>query len=233
MKKLAELEEMVRSTLATKWQRREGKVVPASADIRLGNDAVELDAVVLYADLADSTGLVTGFKDWFAAEVYKSYLACASELIKGNGGTITAYDGDRVMGVFIGSAKNTSATRCALQISYVVSNVINAQIQSTYKNTAYEVRQTVGIDASKVFVAKAGIHGVNDLVWIGRSPNYAAKLCALRDGGYKTQITEEVYDALRDELKFSSPERRSIWTKFIWAEKGIPVYGSSWWIKPD
>src|SRR5436305_868835 len=83
-------------------------------------EAVELDATVLYADLADSTGLVQGYKDWFAAEVYKTYLMAASELIKNNDGTITAFDGDRVMGVFIGGSKNSSAARCALQINHFV-----------------------------------------------------------------------------------------------------------------
>ena len=45
-----------------------------------------------------------------AAEVYKSYMACAVRIIKDEDGSITAYDGDRVMGIFIGNVKNTTAT---------------------------------------------------------------------------------------------------------------------------
>jgi class 3 adenylate cyclase len=61
--------------------------------LRLGNDAIKLDAVVLYADMADSTALVDTNKAAFAAEVYKSYLTCAAKIIKKQDGAVTAYDG--------------------------------------------------------------------------------------------------------------------------------------------
>ena len=85
MKKLFELQKAIDDILSTKWQRRNGTVVPEAEDVGLGNDAVELEGTVLYADLVDSTGLVQGYKDWFAAEVYKMYLMCASELIRTKG----------------------------------------------------------------------------------------------------------------------------------------------------
>ena len=105
MKKLSELQDAIDEILSNKWERREGTIVPEAEDVGLGNDAVELVGTVLYADLVDSTGLVQGYRDWFAAEVYKMYLMCTSELIKNNGGTVTAFDGDRVMGVFIGGSE--------------------------------------------------------------------------------------------------------------------------------
>ena len=77
-----DLQSEVTSIFATEWSRRKGQVVPAAESVRLGNDAIEFaEAVVLYADLADSTQLVQGYKDWFAAEVYKTYLRCASRII--------------------------------------------------------------------------------------------------------------------------------------------------------
>jgi hypothetical protein len=87
------------------WEERKGIKIPNSEDVQLGNHAVNLDGTVLYADLVDSTGLVRGYKNWFAAEIYKMYLMVASELIRNNGGYITAFDGDRVMAVFIGRFK--------------------------------------------------------------------------------------------------------------------------------
>jgi class 3 adenylate cyclase len=89
------------------WTNREGQVVPEAKHLRLGNDAVNLAGTVLYADMSDSTKLVDGHKPHFAAEVYKAYLACAAKVIKSENGTITAYDGDRIMAVFIGKSKNT------------------------------------------------------------------------------------------------------------------------------
>ena len=70
-----DLRSEVRTILKEQWTVRDGKVVPESDDLNLGNDAVKLEGTVLYADLDDSTKLVDTKKPWFAAEVYKSYLA--------------------------------------------------------------------------------------------------------------------------------------------------------------
>ena len=78
------------------WSTRKGNVVPESKDIGLGNEAVELDGTVLYADLTDSTDLVKNHKPHFAAEIYKAYLHCAAKIVRAEGGSITAYDGDRI-----------------------------------------------------------------------------------------------------------------------------------------
>src|SRR5437762_1775811 len=86
----------------TRWSTRRGNVVPESEHLRLTNDAVILDATVLYADLADSTGLVGAYTAEFAAEVYKCYLHCAAKVVTSEGGVITAYDGDRLMAVYLG-----------------------------------------------------------------------------------------------------------------------------------
>jgi len=58
--------------------------------LRLRNDAVEPEAPVLYADLADSTKPVDGHIASFAAEGYKTFLHCAAKIIRQEGGTITA-----------------------------------------------------------------------------------------------------------------------------------------------
>ncbi len=45
----------------------------------------------------------------YSAEVYKTFLHCAAKIVRSHDGTITAYDGDRIMAVYIGGSKNTSA----------------------------------------------------------------------------------------------------------------------------
>jgi len=233
MSTLDDIQKEVTDILKTDWTRRDGQVVPNTDDVQLGNDAVCLKGTVLYADLADSTGLVKGYKDWFAAAVYKTYLVSACRLIRLNGGEITAFDGDRVMAVFIGDSKNSAAAKTALMINYVVQNIINKAIKEQYPNTGYQIQQSVGIDTSDLFVARAGIRGSNDLVWIGRSANYAAKLCSLREANYTSYITEEVFNFLNDQSKYGGEPKKSMWEKVMWNEQGIPVYRSSWWWKPD
>src|SRR5712691_2178047 len=92
-----DMESEVKEIFKSTWTEREGEVVPEPEDLSLGNDAVKLKATVLYADMSDSTDLVDDHKHPFAAEVYKTYLRCAARIIKDEKGTITAYDGDRIM----------------------------------------------------------------------------------------------------------------------------------------
>jgi class 3 adenylate cyclase len=233
MKPLAELQKAIDKILESKWDRRDGQCVPDPEDLKHANDAVDLEATVLYADIADSTGLVQGYKDWFAAEIYKSYLLVASELIKNNGGTITAFDGDRVMGIFLGSQKNTAATKCALQINYMVSKEITPRVIAGYPDTSFRLNHAVGIDTSKIMATRTGVWGSNDVVWVGRAANYAAKLCTIREGNHKTFISSEVYSRLLDTSKYGGDPKANMWTKFTWEEFGTIAYKSSWRWKPS
>jgi len=195
-----ELKTYVQGVLDEQWERRQGQKVPDPEDLPLKNLAVELDATVLYADLAASTRMTKDYKDWFAAEVYKSYLYCAAKIIRAQGGNITAYDGDRIMGVFIGSSKNTDAAKCGLQINYAAQKIVMAKIQTKYPNNTYALKQRVGIDTSKLFIARTGIRGSNDLVWVGNASNNAAKMAAL-DPRYPTYISADVYNMLNESSK--------------------------------
>ena len=224
----ADLENEVKEIFDSPWEERDGQVVPDPEDLKLGNDAVKLQATVLYADMADSTVLVEKHTAKFAAEVYKAYLHCAAKIIKNEGGVITAYDGDRVMAVFISGAKNTAAARTALKINYAVQKIINPLLTSEYPKKNYQLQQVVGIDTSELLVARIGVRNDNDLVWVGRAANYAAKLCAM-NGKYCTYITRSVYSALLDDAKHDGPDKKPMWEKVEWDYRtDITVYGSTW-----
>ena len=223
-----DLENEVAEMFKESWEERDGTVVPSEDSVKLGNDAVKVEATVLYADMADSTKLVDGYKPYFAAEIYKTFLHCAAKIIRSESGVITAYDGDRVMVVFIGNSKNTSAVRTALKINYAVHNIINPARQAQYPKNTYTVKQIIGIDTSKLFVARTGVRGANDLVWVGRAANYAAKLAALPDT-HSTYITKEVYDAMNAAVVTSS-DGRAMWEAVEWDTFGDrTIYRSTWW----
>ena len=222
-----DLNSEVRKILSEDWTTREGRDVPDPEDLRLGNDAMLLDGTVLYADLSGSTSLVDEEEAWFAAEVYKCFLTCAARIIRSEGGEITAYDGDRIMAVYIGRSKNTCAARTALKINYTVEKIINPAIRDCYPNETYEVRHVVGIDTSQLFVARIGVRGDNDLVWVGRAANYAAKQS---DGsGTPSKITAEVYSRLDDSVKYGD-NGEDMWTPTSAPELGNKrIYTSSWY----
>jgi class 3 adenylate cyclase len=107
------------------------------------------------------------------------------------------------MAVYLGDSKNTAAVRTALKINYAVREIITPAMKAQYQNKAYIPTQVIAIDTSKLFVAKTGGRGANDLVWVGRAANYAAKLTTLPHS-YPTYITESVYNPMNQEVKTSN-----------------------------
>ena len=219
--------------LKSKWDLRTTQSVPEPEAVILGNGAMEFDGTVLYADLADSTKMVNEHPPLFCAEIFKVYLKSACRIIRANKGSITAFDGDRVMAVFIGNNAATDAVKSALQINYVVMDIINPQVRSVYPERRFELRHGVGIDSSKLIAVRTGIRGSNDLVWVGRAANYAAKLSAVRQSSYSCFVTEAVYSKLESDVKYSSTwYRQPIWTRLWPSLLNVDVYGAAWKQEP-
>lgn len=112
------------------WDVRDGEVVPTTDKVALAGGGVKLEATMLYADLADSTEIAMWDRR-VAAKLFKAFLACASRLIRAQGGELRSFDGDRVMGVFLGNSKNTSAAKCALQINWAFINLIKPKFENS------------------------------------------------------------------------------------------------------
>lgn len=102
-----------------------GYVVPSADALTFGNTGIRIDATVLYADICGSTTMVDALHDTRAAEYYKAFLHCFAKIVKAEDGTITAYDGDRLMAIFVGGDQAVEAIRAALKISTAVSDIIN------------------------------------------------------------------------------------------------------------
>jgi class 3 adenylate cyclase len=224
-----DLNSEVKEVFSAPWDESKAQVVPDPEDLKLSNDARHFErATMFYADLAGSTDLVDSHSWSFAGEIYKTYLLCAAKLVRALGGVITAYDGDRIMAVFIGGQQTSNAAKCALQLNWAVLNIVNPAAQKVYDN-GYSIKQVVGIDTSEIRAARIGVRGGNDLVWIGRAANYAAKLTECSDS-YSTWITEDAYGYLLDFSKYGGDPKSNMWTKFTWDKMdGIAIYGSKWW----
>ena len=229
MSLLTELQTEVREIFSSQWEVSKGYVVPDPEDLKLSNDARHFErATVLYADLSGSTSLVNNQTWPMAGEIYKTYLACAARIIRSMDGEITAYDGDRIMAIFISDHQTSNAAKCGLKINWAVQNIVNPALKRQYPNRDYIVKQVVGIDTSEIRAARIGVRGGNDLVWIGRAANYAAKLTECRND-YPTWITESAYNQLADTSKYGGNPRQNMWAEFQWtAMNNIKVYGSNW-----
>ena len=221
-----DLKAEVRKIFQERWTTVSKGVVPESVDLELRNDAVKVHGAVLYADLDGSTALVDTKKPQFAAEIYKTYLVCAARIVESEDGAITAYDGDRIMAVYTGKNRHDKAVRSALKINYAVQEIVNPAIAVLCPNSSYSVKHSVGIDTSELFVARTGIRGANDLVWVGRAANYAAKLSDR--SGPATQVTAEVYDRLSQSCIIGS-NGQNMWVQSTAPEIGHKkIYTSAW-----
>jgi class 3 adenylate cyclase len=231
-----ELSKEVDNILNQTWNVREGQVIPKTEDVLLAGGAVKLDVTILYADLADSTDLAMQFDKRIAAKVFKSFLSCSSRLIKAHDGKIRSFDGDRVMGVFIGGSKNSQAAKCALKINHVFLKTIKPKLEAKFpslKDGTYKLAHCVGVDTSEVLVVRGGLRDDNDLIWIGRAPNIAAKLSGRRNSPYHSYITKTVFDMLNNDVKTGS-NGKPMWEALTPASnvKGLITYRSSWTWKP-
>lgn len=230
------LSEAVDGILGTTFKERDGKKIPTSADVALTDGAVKLDAAFLYADLAGS-GMIAKQCPWdTTAKIIRAYLDCATRIIRAHGGEIRSFDGDRVMGVFIGDQKRTNAVKSALKIQWATENLIQnkaAEKFNSVKNNDVKIRQACGIDVGVTRAVRAGIRNNNDLIWIGRPPSFAAKLSDNREYPYCTFISAAVYKNMMEETKKSNGvdmwEQRS--TKFAGVDE--TCYRSHYWWEPN
>ena len=89
------------------------------------------------------------------------------------------------------------------------------------------MQHCIGIDTSPIMVSRIGVRNDNDLVWVGRAANYAAKLSSL-DAGY-VYITNAVFEKLADESKYGGDPKCLMWDKRIWkVMNDMAIYRSGW-----
>jgi len=191
-----------------------GRTVPDTTDSRLthSNTGIYVDGTVLYADLAGSTRMVDSLDATRSAEYYKAYLHCAAKIVRDDGGTITAYDGDRMMAIFVGDMQATDAVRSAFKINWAIENIVNPVFFAAYREYHRQLRHTVGIDSGRLLASKIGIRSNADMVWVGPAANYAAKLNSFEglDSDYQIRITTRTHAKLNGEFQWIS-SGKAVW----------------------
>lgn len=103
--------------------------------------------------------------------------------------------------------------RAALKIKGAVGTIIQPALKAQYPQTNYVLKHVIGIDTSKLLVSRIGVRNDNDLVWVGRAANYAAKLTTLSDD-HSIWITGSVYDSIQDAVKFAN--KTNMWEERLW-----------------
>jgi class 3 adenylate cyclase len=108
--------------------------------------------------------------------------------------------------------------------------IIQPALEKQYPKHKFTLNHVIGIDESELHTARIGVRVDNDLVWVGRAANYAAKLTMLT--GAPIWITKVVYDKLNKDLKYTN--NVNMWEQRSWtAMDKLTVYRSSYWWRID
>jgi class 3 adenylate cyclase len=183
--------------------------VPDPEDVPLGNKALEFAATALFIDVRQSTDISDSFRRQTAAKMMKAYFDGAVRIINANGGRVRSFNGDGMLAFFMGDFRSNPAAKAAMQVDWFVTEVLQTKFQKYFSQNrsalgkALEFEVGAGLDDGDIYAVKVGIKGTNDVAWVGRATNTAAKLANIGSGSRNIFITRAVYQRLNDDTKLS------------------------------
>ena len=163
----------------------------------------------------------------------KAFLGCATALIKAMAVKSPVSMATGLWAYSFGDYKRTNAATCALKINYAMANVIQPNLTAYFQSvqkSGFTISMRLASIAALSWPCASGIRGANDISWIGRAPNFAARLSELRDAGYSSYISAEVFSEMNDTAKLSTHQPpRPMWEsrQLEWQEQ-MPIYRSNW-----
>lgn len=199
------------------YETIDGRATPSLDSIAFGRTGKEVELVMLFIDIKESTKIVDSFRLTTSARMYQSFLRGVTKIAIKNNGEVVSFNGDGMLITFYGESKCNNAVRSALQMMDFVKTVLKPKINSYFNrhkqsdNLFFDCG--IGIDVGNILVIKGGIKGDNsDLVWVGNPTNYAVKLSnqtkkelqtseGRKTIKYNIHITNRVFNKLKPELK--------------------------------
>jgi adenylate cyclase len=209
---LEELNGKIDAYVKQPYEIEETTVIPDTDNSKLtfGNKGLTCEYAFLFMDIRKSSQLHEKYGFTKAAKVYQSFHDINVRVIEENSGSVRAFDGDRVMGVFVSGSKNSNAVKAAMQIQWAIRNILNPKLET-------KITCGGGIDYGKILVTKIGKgrdKNNNDLVWIGKADNYASHLANAASN--TIIISTNSYNVLIDDRKVSDG-------KNMWQSKNLTL----------
>lgn len=222
---LEDLKNKVNSFFNEPYEVQETTIVPGTEYSRLtfGNNGLTCEFAFLYVDIRKSSKLHETYGLKNAAKIYQSFHEICVRIIINNQGHVRAFDGDRVMGVFSGDAKNNNAVKAAMQIQWSIRNILNTKLPTALKCG-------LGVDYGKTLVTKVGKgRDINnqDLIWVGQASNYASHLC--NSANNTIIISERTFGRLSEDRRLSGG--KEMWERKALSLKNnvtVKCYESGW-----
>ena len=124
MGKLDRYKEGVNSFFGGEYEVVKTTSIPKVSDLRFGKHAKEVELVMLFIDLRESTKIMASVRRVTGARIYKSFLWGISKLAKDNSGEVRSFNGDGVLVAFVGGRKCNNAVKCAMQMKAFCREVL-------------------------------------------------------------------------------------------------------------
>jgi class 3 adenylate cyclase len=194
-----------------------GDVVPSVQELPDKNRGLIItNCTILFVDIRSSTKLSDKSQAKNMAKIYRAFARAMSMCIYESGGRVRQIVGDRVMGVFVDDASESSvhkAMGAARAILTVVEYLFNPLCRKNVNNK--EIGCGIGIDTGRVLTTSIGMkkqgEDSRDLVWTGKTANFASKHTDLAEEN-EIFVTKRFYNKLSQTFKTNS-EGNAIWKK--------------------
>lgn len=213
----ADLEKTVGDYLAGSYETYQPRGVPESSDIPLGNKAAKLTATALFIDLRQSSDITNAFRRQTAAKMMKGYFHGAVKVINANDGLVRSFNGDGMLALFVGDFRSSNAAKAAMQVVWFVRNILRPRLERYFNSNRAALGQDLGfsigcgLDDGDIYAVRIGIRGTNDVAWVGRCTNTAAKLSNVLTEPHQIAVTREVYSRMNNNRR-TSTDGRAMWT---------------------
>lgn len=229
LEELGDIHEKIEAILNSEMEVEDftGDTVPSINDLDDENRGLILtDCSILFVDIRSSTQLSDRSQAKSMAKIYRAFVRAMAMSIYSCGGKVRQIAGDRVMGVFLSDAQESSASKAihaGRAIITAVEHVFNPLCKRNINNKT--IQCGVGIDLGRVLTTSVGMEhegeDARDLVWAGKIANVSSKHTDLAEAG-EIFVTKRFYDKLPTGFK-KNTEGINIW-KNNFRIKGNSIY---------
>ncbi|MFA5925621.1 MAG: adenylate/guanylate cyclase domain-containing protein [Parcubacteria group bacterium] len=207
-----EITEKVKGYMGSAYEITDGNVIPDKQSIGFGAKAKRLKhAIVMYADLRGSRGILSDNTKLLTCRAHKSFLYAAAKCIRNEDGHLRSFNGDSLLAFFIGEDAAKRAVRAAMKIKFAVVKIINPILEEKGKK---KLNFGIGIGQGEIMVVKSGVPGeemYQDLIWIGWATYHAFEYGDRARSPRNIWISKNVYKTIEDDKSLTQSNGKSIW----------------------
>ena len=153
-------------------------------------------AVVLFADLRDSTRMIVGVEPNAAISLLNEFFTSMTDIVYEFDGTVFDLTGDEVMVGFNVPFDQSDAPYRALLTAVTMQRRFHELRQKWYSELGVTLGLGIGIDQGNVVVGNVGAESRMTFRMVGEAVNIAHRLVDLADDG-QIFITESIHDAVK------------------------------------